>query len=578
MVAISREVGTGGAETVECNGAAALLRLLAAAGVRDLFGVPAGKLSAVLEAVGAQDTVTHLGVRHEASAAWMATAIYHATGRLAACYGESGPGSHNLIGGLGSAYANGLATIAITSSPPAHLSRPLRGMVMDTDNDRLFAGVTKWRARVSDAQRLPELVHEALRQALSGRPGPVALELTAEALDATCAYLASELDAPIEHVLPSGRAAADPHAVARAAELLLDARRPLLIAGGGVTLSDAAPALRALADELGAAATATQMGLGAVSTEDPAFFGHGGVIGGEAVCRAMAEADVVLAVGCRFSSWLWEGSAPIVRGWPEQELIQIDIDPLAIGRARPVSVGLCGDAAAVLEQLSAPLDGRRGAAEEEWPAGLVAQWREHRQAMLEGAGGEPLHPAALAEEIGRALPADSLVIYDGGHTTFWSNDFTPASEPRTRFHEPGMAHLGFGLPYALALKREFPERCVVNITGDGAFGFTLGELDTARRYGIAAITVIHNNEAWGVIRLGQSRRGFELGTSLEGTDYVAIAQAFGAHAERVEERKQVAGALERALASGRPAVIDARVRFETHPQMPRFAGAGRRAP
>jgi acetolactate synthase-1/2/3 large subunit len=196
--------------------------------------------------------------------------------------------------------------------------------------------------------------------------------------------------------------------------------------------------------------------------------------------------------------------------------------------------------------------------------------------MLADAGGDPLHPAALADEIGRALPADSLVVYDGGHTTFWSNDFTPATEPRTRFHEPGMAHLGFGLPYALALKREFPRRCVVNITGDGAFGFTLGELDTARRHGIAAVHVIHNNAAWGVIRLGQSRRGFELGTSLEGTDYVAIAQAFGAHAERVEERAQVAGALERALESGLPAVIDARVRFETHPQMPRFAAAGRR--
>jgi acetolactate synthase-1/2/3 large subunit len=185
-----------------------------------------------------------------------------------------------------------------------------------------------------------------------------------------------------------------------------------------------------------------------------------------------------------------------------------------------------------------------------------------------------MHPAALADELGRALPTDSLVAYDGGHTTFWSNDLTPALEPRTRFHEPGMGHLGFGIPCALALKALHPDRPVVNITGDGAFGFTMAELDAARRHGLAAVHVIHDNQSWGVIRLGQSRGGFDLGTSLEGADYAAVARALGCHGEHVDRPDQVAAALDRALSCGLPAVIDARVAFVPHPGMRRFAAAG----
>ena len=187
-----------------------------------------------------------------------------------------------------------------------------------------------------------------------------------------------------------------------------------------------------------------------------------------------------------------------------------------------------------------------------------------------------MHPAPLARAIGGWLPDDALAVYDGGHTTFWSNDLTRALEPRTRFHDPGMAHLGFGLPYALALQAAFPERLVVNITGDGAFGFTLAELDTARRLGLPVVTVIHDNAAWGVIRFGQERGGFDLDTALEGMDYAAVARAFGCHGERVTELAEVTPALERALASGLPAVVDVETRFVPHPSLPRFAAMGRR--
>jgi thiamine pyrophosphate-dependent acetolactate synthase large subunit-like protein len=565
------------------TGGAALARVLSSLGVLDLFGVPAGKLGPFLRAAGEDGSgFRHVAVRHEASAAWMATAIFHGTGELAVAYGESGPGSHNLVSALGSARANGLAVLVVTSGAPTHAAYPHEGLVMDVDNTELFAGATKWRAVVRDPARVPALVHRAVRAALTGRPGPVHLEIAADVLAAEADYDLALLDAPLAHVVASGRPQADPSTVEQAAELLLTARRPLIISGGGVTLSDASEELRAVRDALGAAATATQMGLGTIGTDDPGFFGHGGVIGGDAVLRALAEADAVLAVGCRFSGWLWDGAAPAVRGWPDQVLVQVDVEAERIGQARPVSVGLLGDARAVLAQLRDAIGSRAPSSDAAWVAGLVEQRSSDRAAMLrvaaEASTAEAMHPAALADALGRALPADALVMYDGAHTSFFSNDFTPATAPRTRFHEPGMGHLGFGLPYALALKARFPARPVVNITGDGAFGFTVADLDTARRHGFAAVHVIHDNAAWGVIELGQRKAGFSFDTALEGTDYVAIATAFGCHAERITSVDEVAPALERALTSGLPAVIDARTLLVPHPGLPRFGASGRRQP
>jgi acetolactate synthase-1/2/3 large subunit len=187
-----------------------------------------------------------------------------------------------------------------------------------------------------------------------------------------------------------------------------------------------------------------------------------------------------------------------------------------------------------------------------------------------------MHPAALAQAVGAALPADALAVLDGGHTSFWSNDFTPVHGPRTHFHEPGMCQLGYGLPAALGLALTHPGRPVFNLTGDGAFGFTLNELDAARRLRLPVISIVHNNAAWGVIRQGQRMAlDFELGTDLEDTDYAAIARGFGCHGEVVTQVDQIAPAMARARASGLPAVLDCRTRFLSHPCMPAFGSMNR---
>ena len=327
---------------------------------------------------------------------------------------------------------------------------------------------------------------------------------------------------------------------------------------------------------LGAPVIPTQMALGVIATDSPYFVGHGGLIGGPAVLAAVEQADVVLSVGCRYSSWMWDEVGTLVR--PTDRHINVNIDPSALGAPALHDVGLQADAREALRDLIEVLGGEDVAVDDGWLPSL-RDLRATYGGLLSAMAAERdpvMHPAALASAIAGAMPNDSLAVFDGGHTSFWSNDLTPVFEARSRFHDPGMAHLGFGLPYAMALQLTDPDRPVFNITGDGGFGFTLQELDTARRYQLPVVTVIHNNESWGVIRQGQSKQfDFELGTGLEGTDYAAIARGFGCHGEQVSDLEEVARAIERGLASGLPAVIDCRTRFVPHPAMAAFGSMNR---
>ena len=427
--------------------------------------------------------------------------------------------------------------------------------------------------------RLPELVRTALRQALGGRPGPVHLDIPQDVLAGRCDYADDAFDiAPGRYrALAGARPAAD--AVQAAAALLRGARRPLIVAGGGVVASgDAAvAAVQALAAQLGAPVLPTQMGLGVVASHSPHCIGQGGLIAGQPVLQALAQADVILSVGCRWSSWLWDERGPLAR--PAHRLININTDPAALGAPALHEVAMPADAGLALADLLAAL-AEPGPlhADPAWLPGLQALHAHYAAGLdaLADDAGAVMHPAALARAVARALPADALATFDGGHTSFWSNHFTPVQAVRTRLHEPGMSQLGFGLPAALAWQLLHPGRPVFNLTGDGSFGFTLNELDTARRLGLPVVTVIHNNAAWGIIRQGQRKQfDFELGSELAGTDYAAIARGFGCHAETLRQPDQVAPAIARALASGRPAVLDCLTRFEPHPAMPGFGSMNR---
>ena len=563
------------ARRIALTGAEAIVRLLHAEQVPFVFGIVGGKLAPLLHALS-QSSIPFIGVRHEAAAPMMAAAVYARSGRVAVALGEMGPGGLNLASGAGVAFGNNLAALFITTNQHRAAAYPHAGMFMDMDTRAVLAPLTKWNAVVHDARRLPELLRTAFREARSGRPGPVHLDIPQDVLTSVVDWPEDEFDTPPfrYRALQGPRPAAA--AVADAVTLLRGARQPLIVAGGGVVASGAGAQVRRLARRLNAPVVPTQMGLGVVPSADAHFIGHGGLIAGDAVKRAFDEADVILGIGCRFSSWMWDDRGPLARRG--HRLININIDPSALGAPALHEVAMQADAALALDDLLAALDEAPPATDPGWLTRLkaVRARYEARLAVMARDTAATMHPAALAAAIGRALPAQALVVFDGGHTTFWSNDLTPVQAERTRFHEPGMSHLGFGLPYAIALKRLEAARPVVNITGDGAFGFTLQELDTARRLKLPVVTIIHNNEAWGIIRAGQrALLDFELGTALDGTDYAAIARGFGCHGEVVERAEDLAPALQRAFASGLPAVLDCRTKFLPHPAMPAFGRMNR---
>jgi len=571
---------------IELTGGEALLKALLPEGVERVFGVTGGKLSPLMSAMAREPRIHYIGARHEGGAALMAAGWAATTGRLPILIGECGSGAANLVPGIAVANANSLPLIALTSNNQHYVSYPGRGMFAELDTEALMRPVTKWSSAVHDGRRIPELVRMALREAHSGRRGPVHLDVPQDVLRGRFSYDEAQFGLAPHQYRPTEGPFASAAQIRNAAALLAGAARPLLIAGGGVVQSGASAEFRALVERLNAAATATQTGIGVVASDDPHFVGHGTVTSGPAFAKACREADVILAVGCRLSPWIWDDKGPMFSA--QAQLIHVTTDPASLGRHAALALGLLADARPALAELLTALGtgraatgavGASGAAggARPWLAELAAVRDAHRArlAALATDSASPMHPAALAAEFADALPADSIVVYDGGHTTFWTNDYTPVSAPRTRFNEVGMTQLGFGLPFALAAKLNRPDAPVYNVTGDGAFGFTIQELDTARRYGIPVISLIHNNASWGVIKTAHQRGyGFTLGDDLEGTDYAAIARGFGCHGEVVTARHELRGALDRARVSGLPAVLDCRVRFEAHPGLADFGRMG----
>ena len=561
------------------TGAQALVQVLQGESVEWVFGVVGGKLAPLLHAISQQPSLRFVGVRHEAAGPMMAAAVHAGSGRMAVALGEMGPGGLNLASGMGVAFGNNLPLLAITTNQHRAAAYPHSGMFMDLDTRSVMAPITKWNAVVHDGRRIPELVRRAFREALGGRPGPVHLDIPQDVLAAVYEFADGEFDISPGRYRQSAGPRPAAVEVRRAAALLLLAKRPLVVAGGGVVASGAFEQVRHLAGLLGAPVVPTQMALGVIATDSPHFVGHGGLIAGEPVRQAFAQADVIIAIGCRFSSWMWDEHGPFARRG--HRLININIDASALGHPALHEVALQADAALALDDLLAEMGANPPATDTGWLGQIRALRTQYETGLAELAHDHSsvdnaMHPAALAHAIAQALPPDALVVYDGGHTTFWSNDFTPVHAVRTRFHEPGMSHLGFGLPYAMALKLMQPQHCVVNITGDGSFGFTLNELDTARRQGLPVITIIHNNASWGIIRSGQKKQlGFEMGTGLEGTDYAAVARGFGCFGEVVTRVQDFAAAFQRAVASGLPAVLDCHTRFVPHPATPMFGSMNR---
>lgn len=552
----------------EMTGAEALIRCLIAEGVRYVFGIPGDQCGPVTDAIyrfGGDAGLEFITTHHEQAAAHMADAWARVSGEPGVCLATVGPGVADLVPGVYTAWADSIPIVVLGAQNQTWRIYPEHGSMQSLDQIALLTPITKWRALVADVRRVPQLTQWAFRVVASGRPGPVYLDLPSN-------VLCERLDIEQFPILPPERyratvpAMADAALIEEAAAMLVAAEWPLLHAGSGVIRAGAWKEFVALAEHLSAAATTSQGARGVIPEDHPlclipVSFGALG---------AQATADVVLLVGGRMGDVeLW--GKPPAWGQPEdQKWIQIDIAPESIGLNRSVDLALVGDAKATLTALLKAVKARTGVKPEN---PQFADAREAHAAWLkqwdEGANSDstPIHPLRLVREIREFFPREAIMCSDGGTTAVWAFYLNRIYEPRTFLWAADSGHLGSGVPYAIGAKLARPETQVCCITGDGSFGFNAMELETARRVNAPVVIIIANDCGWGMIRSAQKLVHGEryVGVDFcEDTRYDKLAEALGCFGERVTKPNQIRSALQRAVDSKLPAVLDVLVDPEVH--------------
>ena len=537
------------------TGARFLAETLREYGVTHVFFVPAIIRRALMEMedVGIKRIISH----GEKSAAYMADAYARITGKPGLCFAQS-VGAANLAAGLQDAYLGVSPVIAITGHrPPMHRHR---NSYQEIEHSRPFASVTKYSAEVESVEQLPHLLRQAFREVTSGQTLPAHLDFSGISGD-----VITDGEADMEVVVedsftsrPAFRPEPEPERVREAARLLSQAQRPVIVAGGGVTSSRAEAEVVRLAEMMNIPVATALNAKGCIPENHPLSVGVVGSYSRWSANRVVSEADLVLFIGSHTGSQVTlDWRLPAV-GTP---VIQIDIDGTELGRSYPGTYGLQGDAQRTLQRLIDVLEPTGGNADWVGQAQEHAQnWRNENEPLL-NSDAVPIRPERLCQELTNFLPSDAVLLADTGHAGIWTGSMVELQHPGQSYLRAA-GSLGWGLPAALGAKCGAPDRPVVCWTGDGGMWYHIGELETAVRYGINAVIVVHNNGG-----LNQDRRGDEAAyVGREGnpdelwrftdTNFAQIAESMGALGIRVTDPNQINSALDQAVSANRPAVVD----------------------
>jgi thiamine pyrophosphate-dependent acetolactate synthase large subunit-like protein len=532
--------------------------------------------SIVTEMVGRSD-ITFLDTRHEEGAAFMAYGYSRASGKPSATFTTSGPGTTNLITGISLAYKGRAPVIVIAGDVPRdHI---YRDGAQAFDLVELFKPITKLSLQVNKTERIPEMLHYAFRTALSGKRGPVFLDIPRDLLDNQS--LNAEILSPQAYRAVDERIPGDPQAIQRAVELLTQAQRPLLLAGGGIIDSEASDEAVALAELLDMAIVPSYGHNDVVPNGHRLYVGPPGGRGAGEGLEAMHRADVILALGTRINQGTTSWNYSVID--PQTRIVQVDIDPLEIGRNYPVAVGVIGDAKAVAQQLLRALraqfpEGRpnpswRGEAE-----ALAARRQARLQAEIE-LKGEPMMPQRVYPELLKALPRDCMVTIDAGVAPGLGYDRLRFEMPRTMFNYAGHGGLGMGYGVGLGTKLGRPDRPAISLQGDGGFLYTSQELNTAVRWNIPLVSIVLNNRCHGAEK-AQQQRFFDqkyIGVDLVNPRFDKLAEVYGARGYYVERPEDIADTVREALTLNGPSVIEIPVAEYFPPAAPAPAGRGGRS-
>jgi acetolactate synthase-1/2/3 large subunit len=554
------------------SGAQILVEYLVRQGVPFAAGIPGHGSWAVVDALlDRRDEIRTIQVMHEQSAVHLADGYYRVTGRPMMAFTSIGPGQTNTVIGMATAMSDSTAVLLMTGS--AHTYMRGHGLFQEmerrqsAENPRIFEPITKQWFQPSRVDEMPFVVHRAWNQMTTGRPGPVLLDLPMD-----IQVESAEVRVPVpEQREARGRVRPPADFVERAARALSGAERPVIVAGGGVILADASPELTRLAERIGAPVVTTWNGKGAIDeTHDLA----GLTIGDTASScgnELAAAADVVLAVGMRFTDWSASSYRKgVTFSIPPSKLIQLDIDPREIGKNYPVEVPLLGDAKTGLEDLLVALGSGRPNARNEAYLDEVRRRRRDWFEQMEvksGSSATPMTMARAVREIQRATRDDAIVVTGAGLPQGMVKQRWVTRYPRTHITSGGFSTMGFELPAAIGCQLAAPDRQVLAVGGDGSFLQTMQELAAAAMADVPVCMVVLDNSGWISIKGGQEAfMGRTAATDFllpDGEvyrpDYAAIARSFGIHGAYVEHPDEVCDAVARALASGGPSLVHVRV-------------------
>jgi acetolactate synthase-1/2/3 large subunit len=543
-----------------------LLSILKKHDINHVIGLPAAQIGLIMNGASRDRHFRYVTTRHEEAAAHMAHAVARVTDNMAVCFGTVGPGATNLVPGVAAAWADNVPLLVITGNNQSNTIHPNKDLLQCANHMELYRSITKWQVCVTDPERAPELFERAIFMARSGRPGPVHLDIPADIGTMECTYAPDSTP-----LLQRPRSVPSFEQLAAAADLLTGANKPLLLVGGGVARSGGSDALRAFMDATGIPGIASPMGKGSIAADHDNHLGSGGVFGGQPVFDACFEADVIFAVGCKFSSWIPIHKPPKITVPTGQRIIQLDIDPSQIGKGAPVTLGLLGDARESLKAMTAAMEGRAMNTDQRWVASLRDR-RDAYEAELAGVADAVttdagiLNTAAVARKILSLAPDDAIVCIDGGQTMQWAYAFHRPKDPYHLIHNAGMGHLGTGLPFANGAKLAHPDRPVILITGDGAMGCTMQEMETAARNDLKVVAVVCNDSHWGMYRpFAELFDNPRLGVQLTDLDFGKAAEVLGCWGRRTTTLEELEEAFKEAMATNRPAVIDVRTDFTHHP-------------
>ena len=528
------------------NGSEIVIECLKEQGVDTVFGYPGGSILNIYDALYKhQDEITHILTSHEQGAAHAADGYARATGRVGVCLATSGPGATNLVTGIATAYMDSIPIVAITCNVGVNLLG--KDSFQEIDILGVTMPITKYNFIVKDVTKLADVIRRAFRIARSGRPGPVLVDITKDVTSAECEY---ERQEP-EEVKPQSDTITEEDLEA-ALTMIRESRKPFIFVGGGAVLANASEELRAFAHKIQAPVTDSLMGKGAFDGTDELYTGMIGMHGTKTSNFGVAECDLLIVVGARFSDRVVGDSSRFAR---KAKILQLDVDPAEINKNIRTNASVIGDVKVILRRLNARLDPMN---HDEW----IAHIERMKDMYPLRYNKEVLTGPYVIEKIYEITEGDAIITTDVGQHQMWAAQYYKFKKPRTFLSSGGLGTMGYGLGACIGAKMGCRDKTVINIAGDGCFRMNMNEVATATRYNIPIIQIVLNNHVLGMVRQWQTLfygKRYSQTVLDDQVDFVKVAEGLGARAFRVTKKEEFEPAFREALKLNIPVVIDCQI-------------------